>query len=94
MTANEVRLVYTGKNAGWGWQFIYVWNWSTWSWVPVDAFRVVATDEITVDRILPQPTTDWLSSKDLGFVRVTTIGTMSSSSADLLRGCMNACYGQ
>ena len=85
--SSELHILYVGKNAGAGWQFISVWNWRTSSWVPIDAFRVVATDEIAVDRTLPLPSSDWLTSTGVGFVRATTIGNLSSSSADVLLGC-------
>ena len=84
----SLSLVYTGKVAGAAYQFISVWNWRTSSWFPVDAFHVVATDEITVQRALPQPSTDWLTSTGIGFIRISHIGNFTFSSADQLLGCI------
>jgi hypothetical protein len=86
----DLRVKYIGKNAGAGWQFISVWNWATMSWLGVDAFRVVAGNEVTVEKALP-PSGDFLTSKGIGFVRVTTVGNMTSSSADVLLGCTEFC---
>ena len=86
--SSTITVSYTGWNAfAPGFQFISVWNWRTWSWVTVDAWRVVGTVDVKVERTLPQPTSDWVTSKGVGFVRVLTIGAMSSSSADVLLGC-------
>jgi hypothetical protein len=88
---SSIPLRYVGKNAGAGFQFILVFNWRTWSWYPIDAFRVVATSEVTVDKTLPGPGRDWLLKRAgeqyIGVVRVATIGNFTSTSADLLLGC-------
>jgi len=88
--SSDLLVRYTGKNAGAGLQTISVWNWRTMSWFPMDAYRVVLGDEVTVERILPS-NGDWLTDKGVGFVRVTTIGYLSSSSADVLLGCLGDC---
>jgi len=80
----DLHVGYSGKVAGAAYQFISVWNWRTSSWFPVDAFHVVWTDEVTVDRALPQPSTDWVTSKGIGFIRISQIGNFTSSSADQL----------
>ena len=87
--SSDLRVEYIGKNEGAGQQFVSVWNWQTMSWFPIDAFRVVAGDEVTVEHALP--TGSWLTNKGVGFVRVTTIGNLSSSSADVLLGCLGDC---
>jgi hypothetical protein len=84
-------LMYSGKNAGAGIQFISVWNWSTWSWVGVDAFRVVANSEVRLSVTLPAPNSQWAANGSLAFVKVTTIGNFTSSSADLLQMCVAPC---
>jgi len=89
--SSDLSVGYIGKVAGAAYQFISVWNWRTSSWFPVDAYRVVATNEITVQRALPAPSSDWVTSKGDAFVRVSTIGNFSSSSADVLFGCIGAC---
>ena len=91
--SGDLRVSYTGKIAGAAYQFISVWNWQTSSWFPVDAFHVVWTDEVTVTRTLPQPNTDWLTSKGIGFIRISQIGNFTSSSADTLAGCLGNCSG-
>ncbi len=86
---SDLSLSYTGKIAGAAYQFVSVWNWRTSSWFPVDAFHVVATDEVTIEGALPQPSSDWVTSKGVGFIRVSTVGNFSSTSADQLLGCIN-----
>src|SRR5215211_3232898 len=80
----QIGVSLTGKNAGAGYQFISVWNWNTMSWVAVDSFRVVATSEIPVNVALHGPNRQWAYNGMLAFVKVTTIGNFSSSSADQL----------
>lgn len=80
----QLGLLYIGKNAGAGFQFISVWNWNSMSWVAVDAFRVVATSEERVAVPLPGPNRQWAFNGRVAFVKVTTIGNFSSSSADQL----------
>jgi len=89
LTNATVAMQYTGKNAGAGYQIISAFNWRTWSWVDIDG-RVVATSEETVTVNLPG--TGWLlpvPQKGFnGVVQVRTIGNFTSTSADLLVGCM------
>ena len=54
------------------------------SWVAVDAFRVVATSEERVSVALPGPNRQWAYNGKVAFVKVTTIGNFTSSSADQL----------
>jgi hypothetical protein len=94
-TVAEPLVRYVGKNAGAGFQFITVFNWRTWSWYPIDAFHVVATSEVAVDKALPGPASDWLLKRGsdlyIGVVRVATIGNFTSTAADVLLGCVTTC---
>jgi hypothetical protein len=82
--SGQIGLLYSGKNDGAGFQSISVWNWNTMDWVAVDTFRFVATSEERVNVHLPGPNRLWAHNRRVGLVKVTTVGRLSSSSADQL----------
>jgi len=50
----------------------------------VNEWRVVATDDVTVQEILPGPTTDWVTPQGIAFVDVRTVGNFTYSHADVV----------
>ena len=53
---------------------------------PLDEWRIVATDEVSVTKTLPGLTSDWVTPQGHAFVRILTVGNFTSSSADWLAG--------
>lgn len=91
-----LKVNYKGKNAGVGYQTTSMWNFASATWVPVDQLRPVGTTEVAFSTAPPPGNpVDYVQtgSRDrdgfawyygVAVVRIQTIGSFSSTSADVL----------